>query len=163
MTPRYSLKHPGSILWTSIFHDFRWFWRNVPVLQRFPFTSRNETWTIGKSVKNHWGSNLGFLNWCGSAKVMVYQRAPAHRLEEPPLSQSGAPCWPGGECFAPLYELSCFNGSSRALRVMCEVYCASARPQIMKIPIFHQNVGKSKIFKFRRNNVGASRNDLGHI
>ena len=26
-----------------------------------------------------------------------------------------------------LYELSCSNGSSRALRVMCEVHCASAQ------------------------------------
>ena len=89
--------------WCSdMFKDIMKSDQNVSVLQRFLLTSELLVWTIRKSIKNNENTySTYFVSWIW-ARDIKGQRGVRSWDWRTPLSQSGAPWWPGGECFAPL-------------------------------------------------------------
>ena len=102
MTPRHHLSDPEFISRTLIFRDFAHFLKSGPVSQGFPSRYSYGTCTIGKSVKiiRVHLRDLSFDEL--GPEISWVKGGPGHQTGGWGLGQSGAPCRPGGECFAPL-------------------------------------------------------------
>ena len=77
-------------------------WRNRSGITKVPVHFRISSMDYSKEHQKLWESKLELIYF-----MILGQRyreskgVPEYRLEDPPLSQSGATWWPGGGCFAP--------------------------------------------------------------
>ena len=119
MTPRQHLSAPKLFLGTSIFRYFPWFskivnyfWCSRPLAIKSRIPSERAPKTMGIHVE--------FVLFHGfHVEISWIKGGPWTDSGGWGPGQSGAPWWPGGECFAPFFVIfiilvqrcRCFNGS----------------------------------------------------
>ena len=155
MTPRHHLNDPWLILRTSIFRDFAHFLKSGPVSQWIHqdtdmglAPSERALKIMGIHLRDHSFDQLG-------PEISWVKGGPGPHNGGWGHGQSGAPCLPGGECFAPFCALGALP--------LAEGGGAKHSPLTGEHGKMLQNHQKSIFLKIIKDHPRALRNTPRHV